>query len=194
MRPFGVVNAIGYHQEKTLLRLLINPLKYNRISLNAVPLAALLWGEVKSDPAHYSSYDIIAPVPRTEGDVRASGNPLATVVDIAGQFLESTGLKGISERFALAEDQILSKDIETGKSPDLPPSAKRRKARRILQGVEPNPYSVLRPDAVSKSKILVIDDVFTSGYHTMFPVGHALMAVGAASVNVLVLGRRKWRY
>ena len=46
--------------------------------------------------------------------------------------------------------------------------------------------------AVSRRRILVIDDVFTTG-HDMLEIARPLRLAGAAAVDGLVLARAQWR-
>jgi hypothetical protein len=107
-------------------------------------------------------------------------------------FIESTGPSSLFNRMMHWEAHILSKDFSTQSSPGMPLQEKVDDAYSILRGDTQNPYRVVDPSRVNGSCILMVDDVFTSGYHTMFPVGLALREAGAEKVDVLVIGRHKW--
>ena len=194
IRPYGRVFAIGYHQEKTLLLNLINSLKYYGVKLNAIPLAALLWGELSTNHARYKSYDFIAPVPRTVLDIQSKGDPLLLVLKLTLQFINSLGPKNIYKKIMIGDENPLSKVLATPRSPGLSVASKRRTAHGIANRSIQNPYSINKTLSVFDKSVLVIDDVFTSGYHTMFPIGEALKAAGAGKIDALVLGRRGWQY
>lgn len=188
------MHAIGYRHQNNLLHILINHLKFYGYKANAISLAALLWGELGNNVPVFKGYDMLFPVPRTSEDVLAKGDPLSLVFGLAKSFLDSTGPLEISERMIYGSEPILTKTLATEKSPGMTLAKKRDLATAVLRGEAPSPYMVSDPSRVASMRLLAVDDVFTSGYHTMFPLCHTLLAAGASSVDVLVLGRHKWSY
>lgn len=193
-RPFEGVFAIGYRHEQNLLHRLINQLKFNRVRANAISLGALLWGELRNNEHQYRDYARIAPVPRTAADAKEKGDPLSFVFGLGKGFLESTGPSEIANRMVHGLDHFMEKVLQTEKSPGMSLAEKRRVAYSIMRGEDPNPYSISDASQIRGERVLMVDDVFTSGYHTMFAVAHALSQAGASQVDVLVLGRHKWSY
>jgi hypothetical protein len=65
-------------------------------------------------------------------------------------------------------------------------AARRRKAAQLRRLLE-----VQHPDRVTGQRVLVFDDVFTSG-HSVNEVARALRGAGATRVDVVVLARTPW--
>jgi predicted amidophosphoribosyltransferase len=189
-RQFGRVYAIGYRYGKNLLHILINNLKFYGRNANTIPLATLLWGYMRDNSAVISGYDLIAPIPRTAASAAQRGDQLGGVVRLAKHFLGSTGHQGLSNRIVTSESQVLVKVLETGRSVETPHSEKKRFWRAVQAGEVPCPYAASAEHASVEGKdILLVDDVFTSGYHSAQLAAFALRTAGATNVDVLAIGR-----
>lgn len=189
-RPYGRVHAIGYRHKANILNRLFIDLKFRGAWANAVPLAALLLDELVSKEDVYSNYDLIFPVPRTAAKRELEGDPLGEIFSLAKRLVTTTGAQSITDRMINLDDQVLEKNLETGKSPDMSYYEKKARALAILHGDEPCPYEITDPSRVEGMTVLVVDDIFTSGYHTAYPVGHALRLAGIQDFDLLVIGRQ----
>lgn len=194
IRSFGKVYAIGYRYEWNLLMRLINHLKFN-INFyegNAIPLAALLWGYLNERRAVFEQYDRIAKIPRTAHKVRSEGDPLGLVFQLVRDFAASTGLSELLEKMQRSDQELLIKARETESSTETDFWDKVNLARRVERGEESPTFEVSTGiGSIEGERILLVDDVFTSGYHAMFHAAFALRAQGAEEVDAVVLGRQK---
>lgn len=192
-RPFGRLYAIGYRQRGNLLYKLTYNIKFLGRAGNRLPLAVLLAGHLRDNRESFGDYDITIPVPRRPEKAAAHGDPVVEIYDTARSFLGNLAEEGLVKIMLPPEQNPLSKTRRTERSPKMDFHEKRRIAHEIRDGQTPNPYTVNdAPSTLEGKAVLLFDDIFTSGYHTMYPASLALVEAGARVVDGLVLARQKF--
>jgi predicted amidophosphoribosyltransferase len=154
---------------------LVRRAKYGRDPVLAVPLAELLADAVRAWPGRGGLTDVV-PVPGTRARTRERGFHLADA---------------LAERLA---DEIrapyratwLLRVGEPVPQAALPRTDRRRAARGTVELVRP-PWP-FRPPRVAGRRVLVVDDVLTTGA-TADECARVLLAAGAAEVRVAVAAR-----
>jgi ComF family protein len=139
--------------------------KYNRDVSLAPVLGALLY---QRTPLAASTYDVIIPVPLHISRLRWRGFNQAHL--LAQRFADDCPIDPYS----------LRRVRPTRPQVDLNESERRRNVAGAFQ--------VTRPQHVDGRRILLVDDVYTTGA-TVDECSHALVRAGAHSVDVLVLAR-----
>lgn len=141
--------------------------KYNRDVSLAAPLSRLL---ARHCPVDLDGYDLVVPVPLHVSRLRWRGFNQAL---------------------------LLARRLVRGRRPGVDPFVLER-TRPTLPQVEldeverrrnvAHAFHVRRPAAVQGRRVLLVDDVYTTG-STVKECSHALRRAGAAEVDVLVLAR-----
>jgi len=149
------------------LKSVLQRYKYNRDVKLALPLAALL---IERAPFPVSEYDVVMPVPLHIQRLRWRGfnqaqflaRPLARVAEVP------------LDPFALQRVRSTRPQVELDE----------RERRHNVAGA----FRAVHPQRISGRRILLIDDVYTTGA-TVNECSRVLLQAGAASVDVLVLAR-----
>ena len=144
-------------------------LKYNAETHLAFSLGALLSSSVKrwiSKPGDF----LIVPVPLHRRRLRQRGFNQSLLLSKALASSLGSGLDYFS----------LMRERDTPPQTGLGKDARRKNVR--------DAFSVTRPEAIKNKKIVLIDDVFTTG-HTLNECARTLKKSGAASVTCLTLAR-----
>ncbi|MEZ5402582.1 MAG: ComF family protein [Bryobacteraceae bacterium] len=166
-RPYD--EAWSYGAYEGTLRSLVHLLKYERIPTLAEPLGALLARALPRD----RRFDVIVPVPMHWRRRWMRGFNQAEL--LAAEVARRTGMPVA---------KILSREsrpVQAGLS-----SAERR---RNAAGA----FAARRLDAVAGSRVLLVDDVLTTG-STVAACARVLKRAGAVRVSVLTLARADRRF
>lgn len=141
--------------------------KYNRDVGLAAPLSRLLWNEC---PLNLSHYDLIVPVPLHLSRLRWRGFNQALLL-----------ARRIARRHQVRVDPfVLERTRATQPQVNLDEAARRHNVARA--------FRVTRADAVRRRRVLLFDDVYTTG-STVNDCARALRQAGADTIDVLVLAR-----
>jgi ComF family protein len=149
------------------LKSVLQQYKYNRDVWLARPLSALL---IERAPLAAGRYDVMLPVPLHLQRLRWRGFNQAQL--LAGPLAAATGVR--LDAFSLQRIRPTQPQVELDE-----------KARR--QNVA-DAFRVVRPAQVEGRRILLIDDVYTTGA-TVDECSRVLLRAGAQNVDVLVLAR-----
>jgi len=141
--------------------------KYNRAVGLARPLGQLL---IERCPLPLAAYDVMVPVPLHLSRLRWRGFNQAYL--LAGMLGRAAGV-GV-DPFSLQRIRSTLPQVE------LTEAERRRNVARA--------FRVVRPERLRSQRILLVDDVYTTGA-TVAECTRALCAAGARSVDVLVLAR-----
>lgn len=149
------------------LKSVLQQYKYNRDVWLAHPLGALL---VERAPFAVSTYDVMMPVPLHVQRLRWRGFNQAQF--LARPLARAAGVR--LDPFSLQRVRPTRPQVDLDE----------RERRHNVAGA----FRVVRPNAVDGRRILLIDDVYTTGA-TVNECSHALLRAGAQNVDVLVLAR-----
>ena len=160
---FDSVYSFGSYEGT--LRNLIHLLKYGRIETLADPLAKLLVRALPLD----ESFDLVMPMPVHWRKLWERGFNQAELIS-----------RPVANRYGIKLSGNLRRSRYTKPQAGLSETERRTN----LKGS----FAVRRPDEIKGKKILLIDDVFTTGA-TLRAAAEALKAAGAARVSALTLAR-----
>jgi len=168
------VFALGAYQGA--LRRAIVAYKYGGDRRWAGVFARLLLGFLEGHPCWFEEVTVLCPVPSYTGPgARRDWAPVETFC--AQLRLQAGGLWPV--------ESLVAKQAET------PPLA--GKPGPVRRGILARPaLAVPDPRAVEGSKVLLVDDVCSSG-GTLLAVSRVLRGAGALEVCALVLARAPWR-
>jgi len=173
-RDFHAARACGIYTN--ILRALIHAYKYEGRTQFARPLAALLF-HFYAGLDEFCDINTVIPVPLHPARLRERGfNQAHLMITYWPAFSESGGLK---KNFTIdARSLIRTRKTETQTGLD--------RAGRIknVKGA----FCVKQPSSIKGKKILLVDDVYTTG-STVSECAKTLMKAGAARVSVLTLAR-----
>jgi len=173
-RPLQAVFAAGPYQGA--LRRAIVAYKYGGDRRWADVFARMLLGFLERHACWFEEFTVMCPVPSYVGPgARRGWSPVET-------FCTELGVLGAG---AWPVEALVAKLAETS-----PLSGKPGPARRKVMAQ--SKFAVPRPSAVEGSRVLLVDDVCTSG-GTLLTVSCVLKAAGALEVSALVLARARWR-
>lgn len=141
--------------------------KYNRDVGLAAPLARVLQ---QRSPFDVTKYDVLMPVPLHVSRLRWRGFNQALL--LAGRIGRGHGVR--VDAFSLERSRATQPQVE------LDENDRRRNVARA--------FRVTRPAKVRDHRILLVDDVYTTG-STVNECSRVLLDAGARSVDVLVLAR-----
>ena len=147
------------------LKAVLQRYKYNRDVGLAPALGALL---AQRAPLSAATYDVIIPVPLHISRLRWRGFNQAQLLAV------HFGGRGAIDPYSLARIRPTRPQVELHES----------ERRRNVAGA----FRVTRPQRIDGRRILLVDDVFTTGA-TVNECSDALLRAGAQSVDVLVLAR-----
>ena len=172
-RPFGFGRARAcalYDAADTAqhpLKMVLQRYKYNREVGLALPLAQLL---SERCPVPVGAYEVIMPVPLHVARLRWRGFNQAQLL-----------LKPLARRSGVRVDALsLERVRPTRPQVELTETERRRNVTKA--------FRVTRPERVRGRRILLVDDVYTTGA-TVDECSRTLRRAGAATVDVLVLAR-----
>ncbi len=159
----------GVYYEQSV-RTGITRLKFHSSLFNVRPIGELL---VQAFNTHYSSerFDSIIPVPVHRKRLISRGFNQA--ISVSKRLSESTGI--FLDRTALV------------KSRDTAPQVGLPRSKRLVN--LKNAFNISSPERISGKRILIIDDVSTTGA-TVSEAARAVRKVGAAYVAILVVALR----
>lgn len=167
-RHFGQARAYGVFD--TLLRDLVTRLKYSGESRLGNPLGHLL---LHAAQEHFTlqDYDVVVPVPLHRERLRERG------------FNQSFLLaRPLARAGRLPIVHAIDRTVNTKSQVGLQGAARRANVREVFT-VAPR-----RRDGVSRRRVLLVDDVMTTGA-TVDECARALLGAGAKKVDVIVLAR-----
>jgi ComF family protein len=160
---FDSVYSFGSYQDS--LQQLIHLFKYGKIESLAQPLSGLLIRALPLD----RNFDTIVPMPMHWRKRWERG------------FNQSELLAApLAKRFGLKLSGNLRRSRYTAPQASLDETARRANLR--------NSFRVVKPEQISGRRVLLIDDVFTTGA-TLRAAAAALKAAGAAHVSALTVAR-----
>ena len=163
---FGSARALGLYEGT--MREAIHLLKYHGKSFLAKPLVGLL---DKGYPfIEYGSYDLLVPVPLHPKRLRERGFNQALILG-----------KAIGRMTGIACEGFLLKKIRWS-PPQINLSPRERE--KNVKGS----FAVADPEGVQGKRVLLIDDVMTTG-STVHECARALLRAGAGEVDVFTLAR-----
>ena len=164
------------------MRRVIRRYKYAEKTAWAPILARVILGYLEENAEESRDYDALIPMPAFTGpSAHRSWRHIDRIVHHAE--IENPG--GWPFR---RDRQLIVKTAATDTM-----SGKGWKRRHDIASEQLRPaLQVPDPAAVSEQRVLVIDDVFTTG-HDMLEVARALRLSGAVAVDGLVLARAQWR-
>ncbi len=145
-------------------RQLVHQLKYQGLSALGEPMAALMTNSLDFD------CDLVVPVPLHRGRMRSRGYNQSAL--LGGHFARAVGL---------SFDAGAARRIRATKP--LAKSMHRDERRAIVAGAFAG-----RPERVDGRRILLVDDVVTTGA-TLDACATALLEAGAAAVDCLTFAR-----
>lgn len=164
---FTKARAVGFYEG--VLQEAIHRLKYNRKTLLAKPLGAIMMSS-HLDSIDFKSYDFLIPVPLHFKRLRERG------------FNQSLFLaRSIGKRYEIPIDYMSLKRIKW-ESPQI--NLSREERERNVKGV----FSLSNESGFRDKSILLVDDVYTSGA-TVNECARVLTKAGTVRVDVLTLCR-----
>ena len=164
---FGKARALGPYEGKILEA--ISRLKFGGVARLAIPLGVLL-AEYTDPEFPFSAVDLVIPVPLHPRRLRERGFNQSLL--LARQV---SGRRSIPLNFT-----ALRRTRQTQPQTQLSGPERRKNVRGA--------FAVISPAAVAGRKILLIDDVFTTGA-TIQECTEALLDAGAGEVHALTLAR-----
>jgi predicted amidophosphoribosyltransferase len=161
------------------LRRAIVSYKYGGERRWAEAFATMLVGFLARHAGWFEEYTVLCPVPSYRGTgARRPWGPVETFCSEVPRL--ACGLWPVEE--------LVAKVAETG-----PVTGRKGPVRREMARQTVRPTLVVpRPHSVKGARILLVDDVCTSGA-TLLAVARALMLAGADEVAAVVLARARWR-
>jgi len=182
-RKFGKVYAIAYLDQNTALyRAIWAKMGGSRRFLT--PLGRLLAGYILLDLSTFSIYDIVTGVPMHSARRETRGfDQVQEIMRVASRSLR----RRFGEQIDTQETPCLIKVRSTDSVKDLDYW---HSAAELKHSIRVNPDRV---NDVRGSRVLVIDDVLTTG-STLNECARVLARCGASGVDGLVITRQPWTY
>ena len=174
-KKFQVARASGVYTPGFIE--IVHQFKYKGKIQLAKPLGALLY----TDFLHYwknDAIDLILPVPLHKKRFRQRGFNQAYL--LVNDWDNSSRARSLRPRRAAVETNVLVRSKKTAPQTGL------NRADR-LQNIK-NAFKVPRPDIVKNKRVLLVDDVYTTGA-TVNECAQVLVKSGAKRVDVLTLAR-----
>lgn len=162
--------AIGSTRYDGPVRELILRFKYGRQSLLARPLAELLKNRLKQETEVLDKIDLVMPVPLHRSKLRARGFNQAEL--LAREIVRTFKMLLVKDNLV----HLKPTSVQAGLS--------RAERLRNLEGA----FHLKRPDELKGKRVLLIDDVLTTGA-TASEITRILKAAGAKAVYVAVVAR-----
>jgi len=156
----------------------IRRLKWGHMPELAPALGVLLFEALRRAPADFSAIDVIAPVPLHPRRLRA--REFNQAAELAAAMREAARTRGAP----LARIALDARALE--RTRDTPPQTGLDALQRRHNVLDA--FGVRDPARVRHKRVLVVDDVMTTGA-TADACAAALVRAGAAAVLVLTLGR-----
>ncbi len=173
-RPFGKARSVFVYQGP--VRALIHDLKYHGQVKLARPLGRLLFQALRRYWA-LEDFDLAVPVPlHSSRERRRTYNQAWLLLQNMHRAAVAEGLAGLP--FAIGKQLRRCR-------PTRPQAGLSRSRRRENIG---RAFEVVRPDLIKGRRVLLVDDVMTTGA-TVEGCCRRLLQSGAANVDVLVLAR-----
>jgi ComF family protein len=168
-RPLAFDGAVALGPYCDLLRELILQLKFGGERVIAGDLGRLLAARLASDP-RAADLEAVVPVPLHRATERKRGyNQAALLAEVQGRRIGCPVVAGVLVKARATEPQATLDAARRGEN---------------IAGA----FAVRRPDRVEGRRLLLVDDVMTTGA-TASEAATALKAAGAAYVLVAVVGR-----
>ena len=170
-RPFGKARALGLYDRGLLAA--IYCLKYKGRTELALPLGRLLLEDFRK---HFGKegIDLVVPVPLHPARMRKRGfNQSFQLIRHWPKWLGAEGTMEISDRVL----------IRTRETPSQTGLDRKERLKNLKDA-----FGVKNPDRIRGRRILLVDDVYTTGA-TAEACAKALLAAGADRVDVLTLAR-----
>jgi len=165
---FNCARSVGVYEKA--LRKCIHLFKYYREKKLAKPLGKLLIDYLSKNKQLYQELDLIIPVPLHKNDLKIRGFNQSLLLS-----------KEIGDYFSLpVEKNILIKKKITGAQIKL---SKKEREKNLL-----NAFFIAEPERIKGKKLLLIDDVFTTG-STVNECSKELKKAQVKNICVLTLAR-----
>ena len=179
-RWYGRVRAVALDSDP--MRRVIRRYKYDEKTVWAPILARVILGYLEENADEFHDYDALIPMPAFTGPgAHRSWSQIDRIVQHA--VIEDPG------GWPFRRDRPLI--VKTAETDTM--SGKGWKRRHDIASEQLRAaLQIPDPAAVSGQRVLVIDDVFTTG-HDMLEVARALRLAGAVAVDGLVLARAQWQ-
>ncbi|MBT8340524.1 MAG: ComF family protein [Desulfatitalea sp.] len=172
---FQAARAAGIHEG--VLRMVVHQLKFNSRDHLAPPLGRLLWHVLRR---HWrpSDFDCIVPVPLHAGRLRQRGFNQALL--LIRHWARWAAMDGI-----VLPPGWLGDDVLVRRRPTRPQTGLNKAERAVnLRDV----FAVAKSSRIRSRRILLVDDVLTTGTTTN-ACASTLLHAGASEVRVLTLSR-----
>lgn len=179
-RWYGRVSAIA--RDAGPIRRVIRQYKYGGVTAWAQILARVIVGYLDEHAEEFGAYDSIIPMPAFTGpSARRSWAQIDLIVQRAAT--EDPFFWPFRR-----DGEVIAKIAET----DSMSGKGWSRRHQIAVGQLRAALQVPDRSRVAGQRVLVVDDVFTTG-HDMLEVARALRLAGGAAVDGLVLARAQWR-
>ena len=179
-RWYGRVRAIA--RDADPMRRVIRRYKYDDERAWAPILGRVLLGHLDRHEPEFRDYDLMVPSPAYTGDGSHRSWDHVDLIVRQAMIEDSYG-------WPFRRDPALV--VKTAPTETMSRKGWRRR-NQIATGPLRAALRVQDRAAVTGRRVLVIDDVFTTG-HDMLEIARALRLAGAAAVDGLVLARAQWQ-
>jgi ComF family protein len=177
-RPPRFVAAAAAYEFGGAIAEAIRRLKWQHMPELAPPLGTLLFESLRHAPADFANIDLIAPVPLHRKRLRK--REFNQAAELAAAMREAARLRDAPLARVALDARALERTRDTPPQTGLDGLQRRR---NVLDA-----FRVRDPARVRGKRVLVVDDVMTTGA-TLDACAAALDRAGAAAVLVLTLGR-----
>ncbi len=177
-RPPRFDGAVAGYEFGGALAEAIRNLKWHHMPELAPPLGELLFRSLRRAPPEFAAVDLIVPVPLHRRRLRA--REFNQAAELAAALLEAARARHAPLAQVSLDARALERTRDTPPQTGLDALQRRRNVH--------DAFRVRVPERVREKRVLLVDDVMTTGA-TADACAAALSRAGAARVLVLTLGR-----